>query len=132
MPPRRFSRHTFTLGYTPGDTNDDIACLGCPWPGRTGDKLQLTEREPFRFRELADNRLHRVREGDTLFTLAARFFSTLPRPAGLWWVIADFQPQPVIDPTIRLRPGAIVAIPSIRTVQEDIFSEARRRESNVT
>lgn len=132
MPPRRFSRHTFTLGYTPDDADDDVACFEAPWPGRTAGKLQLTEREPFRFRELPDNRLHRVQQGDTLFTLAARYFGTMPRPAGLWWVIADFQPQPITDPTVRLRPGALIAIPSIRTVQEDIFSEARRRETNVT
>lgn len=131
MPPRRFSRHTFTLGFTPDDEDDEIACTDEPWPGRSHE-FQLSEREPYRFRELPDNRLHRVREGDTLFTLAARFFEGMPRPAGLWWVIADFQPQPITDPTVRLRNGALVVIPSLRTVQEEIFSAARRRETNVT
>lgn len=132
MAPRRFSRHTFCRGYAPDDADLEIDCFEAPWPGRTAGKYQLTEREPFRFREFADTRLHRVKQGDTLFTLAAHYFAPLPRPAGLWWVIADFQPQPIVDPTLRLRPGALVAIPSVRTVQEDIFNEARRRESNVT
>lgn len=131
MPPRKFSRHTFALAYTPDDATDVLPCTGEVWPGRS-TKFQLTEREPFRFREFPDNRIHRVKEGDTLFTLAARYFAGLPRPSGFWWVIADFQPQPIIDPTVRLRPGALVTVPSVRTVQEEIFSEARRRESNVT
>lgn len=131
MPPRQFSRHTFTRGFTPEDASDIIPCTGEVWPGRSTE-FQLDEREPFRFRELPDNRLHRAVEGDSLFTLAARFFPNFDRPAGLWWVIADFQPQPVLDPTVRLRPGALVVIPSERVVREDVFSEARRRESNVT
>lgn len=131
MPPRRFSRHALTLGFSPDDDDDNIACIDTPWPGRSTE-LQLTEREPYRFRELPDNRLHKVREGDSLMTLASRYFDGMPRPAGLWWVIADFQPQPITDPTVRLRPGAFVVIPSIRTVQEDIFSTTRRRETNIT
>jgi hypothetical protein len=51
------------------------------------------------------------------------------RPAGLWWVIADFQPDPVHDPTLSLEPGRVLVVPSIRTVQEEIFSETRRAEA---
>lgn len=131
MPPRIFSRHLFTRGFTPDDDGEILKCTSEEWPGRSA-KFQLDEREPFRFRELPDNRLHRAREGDTLSTLAARFFPNFTRPAGLWWIIADFQPSPILDPTIRLRPGALIVIPSERTVREDIFSEERRRDSNVT
>jgi hypothetical protein len=131
MPPRRFSRHTFALAFTPDDEDEVLPCLGEAWPGRSTE-FQLASREPFRFRELTDNRIVRAKEGDTVFTLAARHFAGMPRPAGLWWVICDFQPQPIIDPTVRLRPGALVVIPSARTVQEQIFAEGRRRESNVT
>ena len=131
MPPRIFSRHTFTRGFNPDDADEDVPCLGEPWPGRSTE-FQLDEREPYRFRELPDNRLHRAREGDSLFTLAAKYFENFDRPAGLWWVIGDFQPSPIVDPTVRLRPGALIVIPSERVVREEVFSETRRRESNVT
>lgn len=111
MPPRRFSRHTFTEARL-----DDA------------DELVLTESEPYRFRPLDDNRIHVVRDGETIFTIAARFFRGLPRPAGLWWVIADFQPSPIHDPTTKLAPGTTLVIPSIRTVVEEVFSERRREE----
>ena len=112
MPPRRFSRYTFSSAVLDED-----------------ERLFLTEREPFRFRALPDNRQHVVKEGETLFSLAGRYFASLPRPAGLWWVIADFQPDPVHDPTVALEPGRVLVVPSIRTVQEEVFSETRRAEA---
>jgi hypothetical protein len=112
MPPRRFSRYTFTSGVL-----DDE------------ERLFLTEREPYRFRALSDNRQHIVKEGDTLFSLAGRYFAPLPRPAGLWWVIADFQPDPIHDPTLSLEVGRVLVVPSIRTVVEEVFSEKRRQEA---
>ena len=112
MPPRRFSRYAFSAAVL-----DDE------------ERLLLTEREPFRFRPLADNRQHVVKEGESLFSLAGRFFAPLPRPAGLWWVIADFQPDPIHDPTVALEPGRVLIIPSVRTVLEEVFSERRREEA---
>jgi hypothetical protein len=112
MPPRRFSRHTFTSAVL-----DD------------GERLLLTDREPFRFRSLSDNRQHVVKDGETLFSLAGRYFAPLPRPAGLWWVIADFQPDPIHDPTVALDPGRVLVVPSMRTVIEEVFSEKRRGEA---
>ena len=112
MPPRRFSRYTFSSAILDDD-----------------ERLLLTDREPFRFRALPDNRQHVVKEGDTLFSLAGRYFAPLPRPAGLWWIIADFQPDPVHDPTIALDVGRIVVVPSLRTVTEEVFAERRRLEA---
>lgn len=114
MPPRKFSRHTFTLGIM----NDDDP----------SERLFLTDRNRFLFQERGDNIQHKVSQGDTLQSLASRYFKGLPRPAGLWWAIADFQPEPIHDPTIQLTPGSIVVVPSIRTVLEDIFNAARRDE----
>lgn len=111
MPPRRFSRYTFSSAQA--DASGALVLHG-------GD--------PFRYRELPDNRWHPVVEGDTLFTLAARYFRGLDRPAGLYWVIMDFQPDPIHDPTLSLVPGTQLVIPSKRTVLEDIFGEKRRRE----
>ena len=112
MPPRRFSRYAFSAAVL-----DDAG------------RLFLTEREPFRFRAFPDTRQHVVQEGDTLFALAGRYFAPLPRPSGLWWVIADFQPDPIHDPTLSLELGRVTIIPSVRVVTEELFSEARREEA---
>jgi hypothetical protein len=114
MPPRRWSRHTFTLAFR--DEQDP-------------DETQLTERTPFAYRELNDNVQHQVKEGDTLQTLAAKYFKGVDRSSQLWWVIADFQPDPIFDPTIKLTLGSTVVVPSMRTLSELIFSETRRSES---
>ncbi len=74
---------------------------------------------------------HVVAQGDTLFSLAAHYFAPIPRAAGLWWIIADFQPDPVHDPTIRLTPATTLVIPSVRTILESVFSETRRLEVGV-
>jgi len=43
-------------------------------------------------------------------------------------VIADFQPDPVHDPTLSLDLGRVLFIPSVRVVTEEVFAEARRQE----
>lgn len=112
MPPRRFSRHQFTTAFS-----------------ETGEEeILLSEREPYRYQQLNDNRQHTVAEGDTLWTIAGHYFTGLPRPSTLWWIIADFQPTPIDDPTIALEVGSIIVVPSERTVVENVFSETRRNE----
>jgi hypothetical protein len=113
MPPRRFSRYSFSAAVL-----DDAG------------RLFLTEREPFRFRSFPDNRQHLVQQGDTVFSLAGRYFAPLPRPSGLWWVIADFQPEPIHDPTLALDLGRLLFIPSVRVITEEVFAEARRQEAS--
>ena len=113
MPPRRFSRHSFVSLVLDDET----------------ELLSLTDREPFRFQDFTDNEAHRVREGDTLFTLAGNRYKQFERPAGLWWVIGDFQPDPIHDPTINLAPGRTLFIPSVRTLIEEIFSASREAET---
>lgn len=110
MPPRRFSRYEFTAAVRDGQ-----------------GRLLLTEREPIRFRALPDNILHVVREGDTLFVLAARYYRPKPRAAGFWWVIADFQPDPILDPTLTLRIGRELVIPSLVTLDTIILLAERGR-----
>lgn len=112
MPPRRYSRFTFSAGFV--DEDDD--------------RFLLEDPEPFAFQEFADTRVHTVQDGDTLFNLAGRFFASFERPSGLWWVIADFQPDPIIDPTLRLSVGRALFIPSERVLTEQVFNEARRDE----
>lgn len=87
------------------------------------ERAFLADREPYRFRAREDNRTHVVAEGDTLFTIAGRYFQPLSRPAGYWWAIADFQPHPIHDPTIALVPGSAIVVPSVRTLLEDIIGK---------
>jgi hypothetical protein len=89
--------------------------------------LYLDEREPLRFRDEPDNRFHTVKDGDTLWGLADLNFSKYKRPAGLWWIIAEFQPTPIVDPTIRLKAGSTIVIPSERLVSTRVFNEENRR-----
>lgn len=111
MPPRVLSRYSLSA-----------AIDGNAKPG----SLILTDPEPFRFRQRSDNRHHVVKEADTLFTLASRFFRGLSeRPAGLWWVIAWYQPEPIHDPTVSPAVGSVLIIPSANLVRE-IFAETRR------
>lgn len=111
MPPNRWSRDRFCSAVADED-----------------DCLYLTEREPYGYRELADNIAIKADAGDTLWTLAARYYAPIDRPSRFWWVIADFQPEPIHDPTLALAPGTALYIPSIRTLQEEILSEKRRAE----
>lgn len=107
--PRVGSRHTFTLGVLDAE-----------------GRRFLTEREPFRFRELSDTREHVVAQDDTLFGLAGRYFAPLPRACGFWWVIADFQPDPVFDPTLELEVGRRLFIPSVRVLTDMVLGDERR------
>lgn len=109
MPPLEWSRYSYCWGLKDGQ-------------GRIG----LSERERFEYRDLEDNRRHPVAQGDTLFNLAERAFPSFPRACGLYWVIADFQPSPILDATVALEVGSTLIIPSERTVRELIFDEARR------
>ena len=111
MPPRVGSRYGFTHGVRDGD-----------------GVLFLTDREPYRYRPHGDNRLHLVVGGDTLWGLAGSYFAPLPRACGYWWAIADFQPDPIVDPTIVLEPGRRLVIPSVRVLTDVILAGAGQTE----
>lgn len=111
MPPTANSRHVF-----------------CSALKDKAGRLFLSDRVPFRYQPLYDNQFHVVSQGETLFSLAALYYDGMERAAGYWWVIADFQPDPINDPTVELTPGRTLVIPSARALKEEVFNEARRRE----
>lgn len=84
-------------------------------------------RPTYGYHEHEDNRRVVVVQGDALWGLAARHFRGVPRPSGLWWVIADFQPDPIRDPTVALEPGRLLFVPSLRVVQTVILNDLARR-----
>ena len=119
MPPRRNSRHL----HTTAQQRLNLADL-------SKATLYLSDRVPFRYRDLPDNRMHTVREGDSLTRLAAKQYASLGRlpyisAANLWWVIADFQPIPIHDPTVLPVKGEKLIIPSLRTVVERVLQRQR-------
>jgi hypothetical protein len=87
----------------------------------------LTEPERYVYRQLADNVAHVVVEGDDLWSIAGKYYAgSIVGGETLYWVIGDFQPEPVIDPTVAFEVGSAVIVPSVRTVLEEILSEKRR------
>ncbi|MBK6845555.1 MAG: hypothetical protein IPG88_25275 [Gemmatimonadetes bacterium] len=109
MAPRTGSAHSFALGV------------------RRARAAVLTEREPTAFastRTRASTSSHR---GDMLFDLAGRYFAPLRWACGFWWVLADFQPDPIVDPTLELEVGRRLFVPSLRVLTDVILSEQRRR-----
>jgi hypothetical protein len=82
----------------------------------------LSDRTPYRYQPHPDNREHRVTQNDTLATLAGLYFAPLPRACGLWWAIAEFQPDPIIDPLLSLHDAReTVTIPSLRVLTDIIL-----------
>ncbi|RJS13759.1 hypothetical protein DRW03_35925 [Corallococcus sp. H22C18031201] len=112
MAPHAGSRYSFCLGV-----RDNLG------------RLVLTERVPYGYRPHADTRVHLVAQGDSLWGLAGLYFAPLPRACGFWWVLADFQPEPIIDATLELEAGRRLFIPSLRVLTDVILSEQRRRAS---
>lgn len=102
----------------------DLFCTALQQDGR----IYLSDRVPYRFRPFSDNRNHEAQQGDSLFTLSGRYFQPLEESSQYWWAIGDFQPDPIIDPTVRLDEGRNIVIPSIRTLLELILNENRRED----
>lgn len=89
-------------------------------------QLYLTDPAPFAYQELDDTREHTVSDGDTWESIAGKYYRAIPGGAELWPVIAAFQPHPPMDASVPPERGAIVYVPSERTIFEVVFNEARR------
>lgn len=108
MPPGINSRYLHSLGIKDAE-----------------GRLFLTDPEPYTYREFADNRFHPVVAGDTLESIADRYFPNIEDAAQLFWVIADFQPERILDPTLMLDEGRVLVIPSENTFLTKIMDPSR-------
>jgi len=108
MPPHVGSRYSFCDALT-----DELG------------RMYLTDREPYGYASHPDSREHLIVLGDTLFSLAGQYFAPLPRACGYWWAIADFQPEPIVDPTLALTVGDTLIIPSLRLLTDVILRDSR-------
>lgn len=105
MPPRLNSRYEFSIGKE--DENGTMF---------------LAEREPFRFDpKLKGTKRYTFKKGDSLYTIAYRSFQPIPNAEHLWWIICEFQPDPILDPTLAIDIGRVLFIPSVKVVQEKVF-----------
>lgn len=92
-------------------------------------KLRKLPRGFFGFKKFSDTVEHQCLEGESLFNLAAFYYhDVFAYPSMLYWVIADFQPIPIIDSTIIFSAGDIVYIPSIKTINLQVLDPTREPE----
>lgn len=89
-------------------------------------KLILRDRTPYVYRDSQMNINHTAKSGDTWWSIAARYYYAISdRPAGLWWIIKDYQPVPVVDGTVSIQPGTLVIVPHPSDVITDVIGAER-------
>jgi nucleoid-associated protein YgaU len=71
-----------------------------------------------------DDILHTVKGGDTLISIAQTYYWDLTEYASeLWWVLADMQPTPIINPFALLKPGLLIIVPAPERVTAEILAQ---------
>lgn len=78
----------------------------------TDQVTYLGTREPITYVDDRENSMHVASDADTLEALADRLFDGFDNPQSLYWVIGNYQPTPIMDPSRRLKAGTILIIPS--------------------
>lgn len=73
--------------------------------------------EPFYYQDRSDNLTFVARRGDRLDHIATVFY----RDPKLFWVLADFQPNPILNPMLPIEPGRIIYGPSVEVLQQEIL-----------
>jgi hypothetical protein len=84
-------------------------------------------RPRFTYRDLPDNQRHIVKGAERLWHLSQIYWPELPKNGTYYWIIADFQPEPILDAFKDLVMGSVIIVPSLRTVEGMIFNSARAR-----
>ena len=113
MPPYSGSRHLFTQGHYDEDGS-----------------FYLSDRVVKGYEPHAGVTRYTVKTADTLWSIAALRYMDIGLPALLFWIIADFQPVPIVDPTIKLKEGTVLLLPSKRWVRERLFDMGRPKVEN--
>ena len=86
-------------------------------PEKTVEYMSL--HEPVRFQERDDNLTFTARKGDRLDHIAVVFY----RDPKLFWVLADYQPNPIMNPMLPLEKGRIIYGPSLERLQQEILNQ---------
>lgn len=107
MPPHRNSRHIGTIAFK---RNGGVLYLSTP------DRIAYEERE--------DTIIHEAMDGETVYGLAEKYFGEDGWKR--WDIIAQFQPNPIIDPTVPFEVGQTVYIPSRRFIEERVTNKSRK------
>lgn len=99
------------------------------WDKTINGNLEKLPRGRFLYRAFYDNVTYTCKEGDTLWTIAASFYGdAFSRASLLYWIIGDFQPTPIVDPTLAFSAGDRVVVPSVRVVRLFLDDPAREPE----
>jgi len=86
----------------------------------TNGTIETSLRKHVYYMGETDDIVHSAKEGDTWHSLAAMYYIGIINPEQYWWIIADYQPNTTIDPTINIQPGDIIIIPSMQFVQSTL------------
>lgn len=79
--------------------------------------LFLTERTPFRYDEkLAGTTRHVVEGTENLWQIAGRYYRGFPGAEEFGLLIAEFQPNPILDPSLTLETGRVIYVPSLDVI----------------
>lgn len=99
------------------------------WDKTISGNVEKLPRGRFLYRKFQDTVTHVCKDGETLWGLASRYYGNdLPGATLLFWIIGDFQPVPVVDPSLHFTSGDVVYIPSIRVVKLYLEDPAREPE----
>ena len=84
---------------------------------------------PFRYEEFEDTIKHICKDGEMLWEIAAKYYTNLIEyPSMFYDIIADFQPTPILDPTLSRSAGEVIYVPTIRVIKERILNTDREYE----
>jgi hypothetical protein len=87
-------------------------------------KVFLSLRERLPHLQGSDTRIHICKGGERLYDLAVGYYKGLyQRPLDLWPIIAEYQPEPIHDPSVPLSEGEVVLIPGPGYIETVAFGD---------
>ena len=93
--------------------------------------LILSKRIPFRYQKFGDNVVHTCLEGESVNDIAQIFYGKIyghREARNMFWIICDFQPQPILDCTLTMEAGQKIIVPSPITIDVYIRDPERASE----